>query len=159
MRAGFFERTTVNMTDNSVNHDMSVILESVLRKRQTKLTLYPYELEIEIEYNAFDLLELFIESNYGTYNFDDIVLELSKKELLNKPDKDTLLLSRLKYNNVIGILNIQDVQELLTLMMAYQLIESDNNHFYHVTDKGKVVTNEAIIAKDVAKRPQQEVAQ
>lgn len=146
------------MTDNSVNHDMPEILESVLRERQAKL-MYRGVPEIDVNYSAFDLLECFMENNYGTYNFPTIVMGLSRKVLLNKPDKNALLISRLYLNTNPETLNDQAVQELLNLMMAYQLIECDEHYFYHVTDKGKMVTNEAIIAKDAAKRPQQEVAQ
>lgn len=146
----FFERMIVKMADNYTKHDMSQILEAVFMERQATM-LYEGVKEIEVKYSAFDLLKFFMETNYCKYNFSNIVYVLSRAALLNKPDKDTLMSIRLREGVTPGVLKNQAVLELLNVMRAYQLIDCDQNYFYYVTDEGRRVTNEAIIAKDQAR--------
>lgn len=143
------------MADNHTKHDMSQILEAVFRKRQATL-LYHDDTEMEVEFSAFDLLELFMEGNYGKYNYENIDISLSRRALENKPDKDVLLKSRLNSAPVPGKLNVKAVNDLLKVMRAYQLIDCDKDNYFYVTDEGKMVTNEAIIALDEANKPKQE---
>jgi hypothetical protein len=144
------------MAENYTTHDMSQVLEAVFRKRQATL-LYHDDTEMEVEISAFDLLDLFMEGNYGKYNFDNIAISLSRRALENKPNKDILQKSRLNSLQVPGKLQVKAVNDLLKVMRAYQLIDCDKDNYFYVTDEGKQVTNEAIIALDEANKPKQEV--
>ena len=133
--------------NDTEHHGVSDELESVLRIRKAKLSNSNGS-ATEVDYSALDLLKLFMESNYGKNDFISIATALSRVAIDNKSDKDAYWKIATVRNAVPGMLDKNAVQELVNVLRAYKLIDCDKAGMLFVTDKGKEITDQAIILLD-----------
>ncbi len=140
------EETEINTEDLD---DTSRKIEVVLRERKANLWTINKSCT-DVNYRGIDLLELFLENNYEKSDKETITIALSKRALENKADKEMYWKYDLVANDVPGRIEEREIRELLNILRAYKLIDCDKEGRFFVTEKGKKITDEAIIALDTA---------
>lgn len=136
---------------NAENYkDSTQVMEAVLRHRTAKLVTSNGSVT-DVNYQALDLMKLFMEGNYGKSDMEPIAVALSRRALENKPDKEMYWKCATVMNAVPGMIEKKEIQEIVNVLRAYKLIDCDKDGMLCVTEEGKKVTEEAIIMADKVK--------
>lgn len=127
----------------------SQLMEALLRERKAKLRNANGSVT-DVYYKALDLLQLFMESNYGKKDVADIAEALSIRALENKTEKDTYWKYATVANAIPGMIDKKSIQELVNILRAYKMIDCDREGKFYVTEDGRKATSEGIILLDMS---------
>lgn len=125
----------------------SQLMEALLRERKAKL-ISANGSATDVYYKALDLLQLFMESNYGKSDVAGIAKALSERALENKPEKDTYWRYATVANATPGMIDKKSIQELVNILRAYKMIDCDREGKFYVTEDGKKAACEGTILLD-----------
>lgn len=125
-------------------------MEALLRERNARLMDQNGSVT-DVPYKALDLLQMFMESNYGQGDCDGISAALSRKVLENKPEKEMCWKYATVANAIPGNIEKTKIQELVNVLRAYEFIDCDKAGFFFVTERGRKAADDGLIALDLAK--------
>ena len=118
-------------------------LEAVLKERQAEFIDLNGSVT-DVSYNGLDLLNIFMQINFGKIDFNTIHLVLSKMSIENKKNKNFIWKYKVKTNVVPGLIKEDEVWKLVYILCAHNLIERDESGLFRGTSEGKEVRKEAI---------------
>lgn len=135
---------------NAYNSDASQVMEAIVRARKAKLNINGSS--TNVTYTALDILKLFMESNFCKTNRFAIRAALSRRALESIANDDNALYWKIiKVTSLLpGLIEDKEVREILCILRAHKIIDCDEAGDFFVTEYGKEMTNNAIIAMDSA---------